>query len=159
MCLLRATKNLKNFSKWSLGPQEHSTILVWPCHYLLEVCVVWSVKNGGFLSFQNSAGVLVQTWNRIFMSKFEVFLMRTEMCYSLGNLQNYVSFKNMYPIFQKISKILKFWEFSIFFIFWKFPLDLQANLARFFGMSKFVQIFMCHMCKHQNIYLRHFFDA
>ena len=58
--LLRATKNLKIFSAWSLGPQVHPTVLVWDCHLLIDIYGGPYVENGRFLSFQNSAGVLVQ---------------------------------------------------------------------------------------------------
>ena len=58
--LLRATKNLKIFSAWSLGPQVHPTLLVWDCHLLIDIYGGPYVENGRFLSFFNSAGVLVQ---------------------------------------------------------------------------------------------------
>ena len=58
--LLRATKNLKIFSAWSLGPQVHPTLLVWDCHLQIDIYGGPYVENGRFLSFQNSAGVLVQ---------------------------------------------------------------------------------------------------
>ena len=58
--LLRATKNLKIFSAWSLGPQVHSILLVWDYHLLIDIYGGPYVENGRFLSFFNSAGVLVQ---------------------------------------------------------------------------------------------------
>ena len=74
MCLLRATKNLKIFSECSLVSLVYPKILV--CGYDLHSKIYMRsyVGNGRFLSFWNSAGVLVQPWIRIFMSKFEVFL-------------------------------------------------------------------------------------
>ena len=56
----------------------------------------------------------------------------------------------------KNFQILRIFDF---FFFWKFLLDLQANFARFFDMSKFVEIFVCHMSEHQNFYWRQCFDA
>ena len=58
--LLRATKNLKFFSGWSLGSQVYPTILVWRCYILFGIYGGPYMKNGRFLSFFNSAGVLVQ---------------------------------------------------------------------------------------------------
>ena len=58
--LLRATKNLKIFSGWSLGSQVYPTILVWCCYLLFGIYGGPYMKNGRFLSFFNSAGVLVQ---------------------------------------------------------------------------------------------------
>ena len=93
--LLRATKNLKIFSGWSLGSQVWPTILVWRYYSLFGIYGGSYVKNGRFLSFFNSAGVLVQPWIRILMSKFGVFLICLKISYSLDNRRNYISFENI----------------------------------------------------------------
>ena len=93
--LLRATKNFKIFSTCRLGPQVYPKILVCPYHVLPKSYVGSYVGNGRFFRFWNSAGVLVQPWIRIFMSKFEVLLMRWKRYNTMGNTWNYVYFKNM----------------------------------------------------------------
>ena len=115
--MLRATKNFKIFSAWTLGPQVCSIILVWHYHLLLKIYMGPYVENGRFLSFQISAGVLVQPWNRIFTSKFEVLLICLKIRYPPRNLRNYVYFENIQKFWWKFWKFFKFWEFSIFFFF------------------------------------------
>ena len=155
--LLRTTKNLKIISAWSLGSQVYPTILVWCGYAHFGIYGGLYVKNGRFLSFFNSAGVLVQPWIRILMSKFEVLLEYWKYYNTPFCTWNYVYF-GWTNIFCCINhEDSKFLEFSIFFS--KFRLDLQANFARFFDMSKSVQIFVCHMSENQNFYWRQFFDA
>ena len=118
--LLRATKNLKFFLAWSLGPKVYPKILVCLYHVLPKIYVGSYVGNGRCFRFWNSAGVLVQPWIRIFMSKFEVFLICYRTRNTMTNFRIYVYFKNMYYFLWNFPKIFKFWEFSIFFFFWKF---------------------------------------
>ena len=153
-------RNKKSQNFFSMEwPQVHPTLLVWDCHLLIDIYGGPYVENGRFSSFQNSAGVLVQPWNRIFTSKFEVLLICLKIRYPPRNLRNYVYFENIQKFWWKFWKIFKFWEFLIFFFFWKFLLDSAPNMDRFFDMSKSVRIFMCHMSEHQNFYRRQFSDA
>ena len=157
--LLRATKNLKIFSAWSLGSQVYPTILVWCGYAHFGIYGGLYVKNGRFLSFFNSAGVLVQPWIRILMSKFEVFL----ECWKYYNTPfctwNYVYF-GLTNIFCCINhENSKFLEFSIFFFFSKFRLDSQRDIDHFFDIMQIQKIFMYHMSENQNFYFRQYFNA
>ena len=115
--LLRATKNLKIFSAWSLGPQVCSTILVWRCHSFLTICEGPYVENGRFFSFQNYTGVLVQPWIRILMSKFEVFLEYWKHYNTAACTWNYVYFGWTNIFFYIHHQNSKFLEFLKFFFF------------------------------------------
>ena len=88
-------KKFKIFSECSFGPQVHSTILLWHQHLIQKLYVCLYVKNGTFLSFENSAGVLVQTWTWIFMSKFELFPVPLKKIVVPGFSQNYIYFNNI----------------------------------------------------------------
>ena len=115
--LLRATKNLKIISACSLGSQVYPTILVWRCYALFGIYGGSYVKNGRFLSFFNSAGVLVQPWIRILMSKFEVFL-ECWKHYSIACCTwNYVFFGWTNIFFYIHHQNSKFLEFLKFFFF------------------------------------------
>ena len=132
--LLRATKNLKIFSAWSLGSQVYPTILVWCGYAHFGIYGGLYVKNGRFLSFFNSAGVLVQPWIRILMSKFEVFL----ECWKYYNTPfctwNYVYF-GWTNIFCCINhEDSKFLEFSMFFF--KISAGFTSQFCSFFRYVK-----------------------
>ena len=140
MCLLYATKNLKIFSECSIVSLVYPKILVCGHDLHYGIYVRSYLGNGTFLSFWNSAGVLVQPWIWIFMSKFEVLLECWKQYNTLGLSWIYVYFekKTFFLLTTGTFKNFKIFEKNVFF---EIAAGFATGFCSFFQYHRNAKIF------------------
>ena len=138
-CAQQKSQNVLNIESWT---QVCSIILVWRYHLLLKIYVGPSVKNGRFFRFQNSAGVLVQPWIGIFISKFEHLpkCLKKNLPWYFLKIMFTLRICNIFG--ENFEKNVKFWKFSIFF-FLKIPAGFTRQFWSIFWYVKICQNFLC----------------